>query len=130
MAWRRGRSNRLHKIILELESGDLATELALETVSDADGRDVDGWTALARRGDSRAVALLLITWYFACSKSRNGDRSIVDEDSEAGSWTSATSPQSYHSIEDARWYEVEASAVADGDYAEGKRKHEIASYGH
>ncbi|KAL9016052.1 MAG: hypothetical protein Q9185_006577 [Variospora sp. 1 TL-2023] len=67
------RFNRLHKIILELESGDLGAELALGTVSDVDGRDVDGWTALhwaARRGDSRAVALLLaygadprlITW--------------------------------------------------------------------
>ena len=67
------RFNRLHKIILELESGDLGAELALETISDIDGRDVDGWTALhwaARRGDSRAVALLLaygadprlITW--------------------------------------------------------------------
>ena len=50
-------------------------------------------------------------------------RSIVDEDFEAGSWTSATSPQSYHSIEDARWSEVEASAVADGDYAEEEWEH-------
>lgn len=63
----------MHKIVLELESGDLGAELALETVSDVNGRDVDGWTALywaARRGDSKAVVRLLaygadprlITW--------------------------------------------------------------------
>ncbi|KAL8878933.1 MAG: hypothetical protein Q9198_003356 [Flavoplaca austrocitrina] len=67
------RFNRLHKLIVELESGDLGAELALGTVSNVDGRDVDGWTALhwaARRGNSDAVALLLaygadprlITW--------------------------------------------------------------------
>ncbi|KAL9032842.1 MAG: hypothetical protein Q9180_006276 [Flavoplaca navasiana] len=56
------RFNRLHKLVIELESGDLGAELALGTVSNVDGRDVDGWTALhwaARRGNSDAVALLL-----------------------------------------------------------------------
>ncbi|KAL8741464.1 MAG: hypothetical protein Q9184_008381, partial [Pyrenodesmia sp. 2 TL-2023] len=56
------RFNRLHKLVVELESGSLGAELALGTVSDVDGRDFDGWTALhwaARRGNSEAVALLL-----------------------------------------------------------------------
>ncbi|KAL8923764.1 MAG: hypothetical protein Q9208_004412 [Pyrenodesmia sp. 3 TL-2023] len=54
--------NRLHKLVAELEIGNLGAELTSGTVSDIDGRDVDGWTALhwaARRGDSDAVALLL-----------------------------------------------------------------------
>ncbi|KAI4235995.1 MAG: hypothetical protein LQ349_002811 [Xanthoria aureola] len=56
------RFNRLHKLVIELESGDLGAELAFGTISDVDSRDVDGWTALhwaARRGNSDAVALLL-----------------------------------------------------------------------
>ncbi|KAI4121156.1 MAG: hypothetical protein LQ338_006535, partial [Usnochroma carphineum] len=56
------RFNRLHKLVIELESGDLGAELASGTVSDVDARDIDGWTALhwaARRGSSKAVALLL-----------------------------------------------------------------------
>ena len=56
------RFNSLHKIVIELESGDLGTELASKTVHDIDERDVDGWTALhwaARRGSSESVALLL-----------------------------------------------------------------------
>ncbi|KAL8724557.1 MAG: hypothetical protein Q9181_006771 [Wetmoreana brouardii] len=67
------RFNRLHRLVNGLERGDLAAELVSGTVSDIDGRDVDGWTALhwaARRGSSEAVALLLahgadprlITW--------------------------------------------------------------------
>ena len=56
------RFNRLHKLVIELESGDLSSELASGAVSDIDGRDADGWTALhwaARRGSSEAIALLL-----------------------------------------------------------------------
>lgn len=56
------RFNRLHKLVNELESGNLGAELTSGTISDIDGRDVDGWTALhwaGRRGSSEAVALLL-----------------------------------------------------------------------
>lgn len=52
----------MHKIILELENGNLAEELTSGSISDADGRDADGWTALhwaAIRGSSEAVVVLL-----------------------------------------------------------------------
>ncbi|KAL9043874.1 MAG: hypothetical protein Q9214_002954 [Letrouitia sp. 1 TL-2023] len=56
------RFNRLHKIVLELEDGKLIEELTSRTVSDVDGRDADGWTALhwaSIRGSSEAVVVLL-----------------------------------------------------------------------
>ena len=56
------RFNRLHKLVNELENGNLGAELISGTVSNIDGRDVDGWTALhwaARRGSSEGIALLL-----------------------------------------------------------------------
>ena len=56
------RFNRVHKLANELENGDLGAELISGTVSDIDGRDIDGWTALhwaARSVSSEAVALLL-----------------------------------------------------------------------
>ena len=36
------RFNRLHKLVNELESGNLGVELTSGTVFDIDGRDVDG----------------------------------------------------------------------------------------
>ena len=74
------RFNRVHKLVNELEDGDLVAELTSGTVSDIDGRDVDGWTALhwaARRGSSEAVALLLAHGADPRLTTWNGSRSAL-----------------------------------------------------
>lgn len=56
------RFSRLHKIVVELESWDLSTELATDA-SRVNDRDLDGWTPLhwaASRGNRDFVALLLM----------------------------------------------------------------------
>ena len=74
------RFNRVHKLVNELENGNLGAELTSGTVSDIDGRDVDGWTALhwaARRGSSEAVALLLAHGADPCLTTWNDSRSAL-----------------------------------------------------
>ena len=74
------RFNRLHKLVNELENGNLGAELTSGTVSDIDGRDADGWTALhwaARRGSSEAVVLLLGHGADPCLTTWNDSRSAL-----------------------------------------------------
>lgn len=55
------RFNRIHKLVIGLESGCLETEI-IANPSLVNERDLDGWTPLqwaARRGNSEAVSLLL-----------------------------------------------------------------------
>ena len=44
-------------------------------------------------------------------------RSIVDEQFEAGSWATVSEAESFHSFEDASWYEAEASVSVEANIA-------------